>query len=184
MERIPYGYRQGWLSMPTEGAWILRGQGFVTLFELNTDSANHSSHWRAFRAERQSRDTNVSYHPSTCPHSCSGLVLGEISAPGRLLDRSLLPAEWKPFERISTQAALRWQSDQWLLQHETEDRKEAVAEFCSQMHADRKAMASRTKKARMTFLKGMRRSRERAASRDEERPGRRPRSLGRGSRLV
>jgi hypothetical protein len=44
------------------------------------------------------------------------------------------------------------------LQNETEDRKQAVTEFCSQMHADRKAMASRTKKERMTFLKGMRRS--------------------------
>ena len=44
------------------------------------------------------------------------------------------------------------------LQNETEDRKQAVAEFCSQVHADRKAMANRTKKERMTFLKGMRRS--------------------------
>ena len=44
------------------------------------------------------------------------------------------------------------------LQNETEDRKQAVTEFCSQMHADRKAMASRTKKERMTFLKGLRRS--------------------------
>jgi hypothetical protein len=44
------------------------------------------------------------------------------------------------------------------LQNETEDRKQAVTEFCSQTHADRKAMASRTKKERMTFLRGMRRS--------------------------
>ena len=44
------------------------------------------------------------------------------------------------------------------LQNETEDRKQAVAGFCSQVHADRKAMASRTKKERMTFLKGLRRS--------------------------
>jgi len=44
------------------------------------------------------------------------------------------------------------------LQSETEDRKQAVAELCSQMHDDREAMAKRTKKERMTFLKGMRRS--------------------------
>jgi hypothetical protein len=44
------------------------------------------------------------------------------------------------------------------LQNKTEDRKQAVAEFCFQAHADRKAMASRTKKERMTFLKGVRRS--------------------------
>ena len=44
------------------------------------------------------------------------------------------------------------------LQNEAEERKQAVAEFCSQMHADRKAMASRAKKERMTFIKGLRRS--------------------------
>ena len=45
-----------------------------------------------------------------------------------------------------------------VLQNETEQRKHAVTEFCSQMHADRKTMASQTKKDRMTFLKGVRRS--------------------------
>ena len=44
------------------------------------------------------------------------------------------------------------------LQNDTEERKQAVAEVCSQMHDDLKAMASRTKKERMTFLKGVRRS--------------------------
>ena len=44
------------------------------------------------------------------------------------------------------------------LQNETEERKQAVTELCSQMHDDRKAMASRTKKERTTFLKGVRRT--------------------------
>jgi predicted phage tail protein len=44
------------------------------------------------------------------------------------------------------------------LQNEAEERKQAVAGLCSQMRDDREAMASRTKKERITFLKGVRRS--------------------------
>ncbi|MGP8258603.1 MAG: hypothetical protein ACLQM6_01470 [Acidobacteriaceae bacterium] len=44
------------------------------------------------------------------------------------------------------------------LQQDTRERKQAVEEMCSQIHDDRVAMAGRTKKERMTFMKGVRRT--------------------------
>jgi hypothetical protein len=44
------------------------------------------------------------------------------------------------------------------LQQDARERKQSVEEFCSQIHDDRMAMAGQTKKERMTFLKGLRRS--------------------------
>jgi hypothetical protein len=43
------------------------------------------------------------------------------------------------------------------LRQDSKERKQVVAELCSQMHDDRVAMAGRTKKERMTFMKGVRR---------------------------
>jgi hypothetical protein len=43
------------------------------------------------------------------------------------------------------------------MQQDAKERKQVVAEMCSQMHADRVAMARQTKKERMTFMKGVRR---------------------------
>ncbi len=43
------------------------------------------------------------------------------------------------------------------LQQDAKERKQTVEDFCSQIHEDRVAMAGRTKKERMTFLKGVRR---------------------------
>lgn len=44
------------------------------------------------------------------------------------------------------------------LQQDTKERKKTVDELCSQMHDDRTAMARQTKKERMSFMKGVRRS--------------------------
>lgn len=44
------------------------------------------------------------------------------------------------------------------LQQDTRERKQAVEEMCSQIHDDRVAMAGRTEKERMTFMKGVRRT--------------------------
>jgi len=44
------------------------------------------------------------------------------------------------------------------LQQDAKQRKQAVEEMCSQMHDDRTAMARQTKKERMTFMKGVRRT--------------------------
>ena len=42
------------------------------------------------------------------------------------------------------------------LQQDAKQRKQDVEEFCSQIHDDRTAMARKTKKERMTFMKGVR----------------------------
>jgi hypothetical protein len=44
------------------------------------------------------------------------------------------------------------------LQNDTQERRQAVEEFCSHLHDDRIAMASQAKKERLTFLKGVRHS--------------------------
>ena len=44
------------------------------------------------------------------------------------------------------------------LQQDAKERKQVVAELCSQMHDDRTAMARQTRKERMTFMKGVRRT--------------------------